>query len=248
MRTLLYRLLSLAALACPYAALAQPTPADTSALAAVLTTHRRAFANADRLLSGTEYLNYTPGNTTGNQFFSSNIAQLGNVYYDGLYFSQVPLLYDLKLDQLIVFDVARNINIRLIKERVASFTLAGRRFVRLVPDPAAGQPAGFYDVLVDGSPQLLARHTKKTVEETAQQHLVITYTEASRLFISKDRQLTEITNLKTLLNALPEHKAELQKYARSNNLAFGADAREASAAQLVSYYHTLAPVASAAQH
>lgn len=241
MKKLFYLFALLAALACPVGACAQPTPADTSALAAVVAVQQRTAATAARLFTGTEYLDYTPGNTIGNQFFTSNIAQFGSLAYDGRYFKRVPLLYDLKLDQLIVLDSARNRKIQLINEHVSSFTLGERRFVRLVPGSAASLPTGFYNVLLDGRTQLLARRTKKVVEEIVQQRLSFSYTETDRIFIYKDHQFSEITTLKTLLNALLDQKPELQKYARSNKLKFTTEARELSAMLLVGHYRTLAP-------
>jgi hypothetical protein len=244
MRILFYKVVPLAVLAWPGRALAQPTPADTSTLASQAAALRRPPTSASRLLSGTEYLDYTPGNTIGNQFFLSNLAQRGTIRYDGESFAHVPLRYDLKLDQVIVFDSSRNVNIQLIKERVADFTLGGRSFVRL--GPGAQAPAGFYEVLADGNPRLLAHRTKRVAEATVQQHLSFTYREDSRLFLAQGGKLTEITNLKSLLDQLPGQKPALQQYARSNDLQFGAETREAAATLLVGHYHTLAPATAAA--
>ena len=241
MRKTFYKIVLLAVLAWPGLARAQPTPADTSALANLVATYRRS-PPAGRLLSGTEYLDYTPGNTLGNQFFLSNLAQRATIHYDGEYYTQVPLRYDLKLDQVIVFDSSRNVTIQLIKERVADFALGGRRFIRL----GTGAGAGFYEVLADGSPQLLAHRTKRVAETTVQQHLTFTYREASRLLLAQAGKLTEVTSLKSLLDLLPDQKPALQQYARSNDLQFGPETREAAATLLVNYYHTLAPRPAAA--
>ncbi len=195
-------------------------------------------ATTDRLLSGTEYLDYTLGNTIGNQFYLTNIAQRGSVHYDGRYFTKVPLLYDLKLDQLILADTARNVKLRLINERIAFFVLGGQRFVPLRAD-APDVPAGFYQLLLDGRVRLLARRSKRVTEEIVQQHLSFVYKETGRLFIQTEGKLTEITKLSSLLAILADHKAELQKFSRSNKLKFSASERELSATRLVAYYNSL---------
>jgi len=218
---------------------AQQTQPDTTTLAVGLLAHRPTTATSARLLSGTEYLDYTPGNTVGNQFFAAGTAQPGNVHYDGRYFVKMPLLYDLKLDQLILEDTVHRVKLHLIDERVAFFVLEGRRFVRLGADPAAGLPAGFYQQLVAGHTQLLVRRSKRVAEEIVQQHLSFVYKETARLFVKKDGRLTEVDKLKTLLDALPDRKPELQKFARSQKLKFSPAVREASAVQLVSYYNSL---------
>jgi ribosomal protein S20 len=237
MNKVFYVMASFLLLALPLYTQAQQTLSDTTAVA--LATSRHTSATDARLLSGTEYLDYTPGNTIGNQFYVSNIAQLGTVYYDGRYFKKVPLLYDLKLDQLILSDTVHNVRLRLINERTAFFTLAGQRFVRLSSGLAAGTPAGFYQLLLAGRAQVLARRSKKPTEEIVQQHLSFVYKETSRLFIKKESELIEIANLKSLLAALANHKPELQKFARSNGLKFNTAARELSVVKLVSYYNSL---------
>ena len=218
---------------------AQQMQPDTTMLAVGLPAPQPSAATSARLLSGTEYLDYTPGNTVGNQFYLAATAQPGNVYYDGRYFTKVPLLYDLKLDQLILEDTVRRVKLHLIDERVAFFMLEGQRFVRLGADPAAGLPAGFYQQLVAGHTQLLVRRSKRVAEEIVQQHLSFVYKESTRLFVKKDGRLTEVDKLKTLLDALPDRKPELQKFARSQKLKFSPAAREASAMQLVSHYNSL---------
>jgi hypothetical protein len=239
MNKALYAFASFITLAFPRCTHAQRLLPDTTALAIALVAPSHTTATASRLLSGTEYLDYSPSNTVGNQFYLSNTAQLGSIYYDGRYFTKVPLLYDLKLDQLILSDTAHRVQLRLVEERVAFFRLDGRHFVRLGADSATGMPTGFYQLLLDGRTQLLARRSKKVAEELVQQHLSFVYKENARLFIRKEGKLIEVIKFKNLLDALADRKGELQKFARSNGLKFNSSARELSAVQLVSYYNSL---------
>lgn len=239
MRHTFYTLLSFLFSSFPLCAHAQQSLADTTAEAVALFAPRHTGATAARLVSGTEYLDYTPSNTIGNQFFLNNTAQPGSVYYDERYFTDVPLLYDLKLDQLILADTVHNVKLRLINERVAFFQLDGRHFVRVQADSAAEAPNGFYQVLLDGHVRLLARRSKKVAEEIVQQHLSFIYKETSRLFTQQNGKLTEITKLGSLLTVLADHKPELQKFVRSNKLKFSGSERELSATRLVDYYNTL---------
>ncbi len=238
MGVFLGKILGCAALVLPLCTHAQQVPADTTATTLPYVAFTPTSATAARLLSGTEYLDYTLGNTIGNQFYLSNIAQRGSVYYDGRYFTKVPLLYDLKLDQLILADTARNVKLRLINERIAFFILGGNRFVPLRAE-SPDTPAGFYQLLLDGRARLLARRSKRVAEEIVQQHLSFVYKETGRLFIQTEGKLTEVTKLSSLLVILADHKAELQKFSRSNRLKFSASERELSATRLVAYYNSL---------
>ena len=232
-------LTSFGALIFPLYTQAQQVLADTTTEAIALAAVWRTDATAARLLRGTEYLDYTPSNTIGNQFYLTNASQLGSVYFDGRYFTKVPLLYDLKLDQLILTDTVRNVKLRLVNEGVKFFILDGRRFVRVQSDSAATAPTGFYQLLLNGRTQLLARRSKKVAEEIVQQHLSFIYKETSRLFINNKGKLAEVGKLNDLLALLTDHKPELQKFARSNKLKFSTTERELSTIQLVEYYNSL---------
>lgn len=239
-----------AALALLYRTAAQAVAsADSSALvaavAAARASHTRATRPESRLLSGTEYVNYTRPNTVGHQFFQSAIAQPGGILYDGEYFAAAPLLYDLNLDQVVLLAPERDASLQLLAEKVGAFSIGGHQFVRFVsPDTTAGvaMPTGFYDLLLAGSGRgvsLLARRTKRSAQEPVAGHLVFEYQESSRLFVQKGNSFTAVGNLQSILSLLPEQKAGLQKFARSNRLKIKGDGREDATAALLRYYNTL---------
>lgn len=242
----------LLAWALPWHLAAQTTPApDSAGLAAAVTAARQPLAQATqaetRLLSGTEYVNYSRPNSLGNQFFQSAIAQPASLVYDGLPFAAVPLLYDLKLDQLVMPDPVHATNLKLLAEKVQTFTLGGHQFVRLVSTDTTAKatfPTGFYDLLLPGGARgatLLARRTKREVQEPVAGRLEFQYEEKTRLLVQQNNVLTEVSNLKDILALLPEQRAALQKFGRSNHLKFKGDSCEESVVALLRYYNTLVP-------
>jgi hypothetical protein len=251
MKTLTYCYLLLLALFSAYSARAQAVASADSSVQAAVAAARQPYTQATqaeaRLLSGTEYVNYSRPNSLGHQFFQSNIAQTGTIFYDGQRFVGVPLLYDLKLGQVVVPDPARNTSRRLIAEKVASFALGGHQFVRLVARDTATKadaPTGFYDVLLAGKAggaSLLARRIKRDVEEPVGGRIVFTYEETDQLLVRKNDAFLPVNNLKSILKALPEQRGALQKYARSNHLKFKDAQREDAATALLRYYNTLVP-------
>ena len=243
--------LLLGLLAASYSAAAQLVASADSSLRTALALARQPHAQATqaeaRLLSGTEYVNYSRPNGVGHQFFASNIAQTGSIRYDGQLFTDVPLLYDLKLDQVVVPDLARNTSRRLLAEKIARFEVGGHQFVRVVSADTAARsavPTGFYDLLLAGRPggaSLLARRTKRGVEEPVGGHLVFTYEQKDQLLLRQNDQFTPVDNLKSILAALPRQRAALQKFARGNQLKFKGEQREQAATALLRYYNTLEP-------
>jgi hypothetical protein len=254
MKTLLYSFFILLPLTRCYPAHAQVVASADSSMQAALAWARQPYTQATlaetRLLSGTEYINYSRPNSVGHQFFQSNIAQAGSILYDGQLFTGVPMFYDLKLDQVVVPDLARNTSQRLLAEKIAGFNLGGHQFVRLVSADTTSRatvPTGFYDVLLAGSPSgaaLLARRTKRDVEEPVNGRLVFTYEQKDQLLLRRNNTLTLIDNLKSILAALPEQRAALQKFARSNRLKFRGEHQEEAATALLRYYNTLGPRAA----
>lgn len=186
-----------------------PAPIQ-AALALARQPYTQATQAEARLRSGTEYVNYSRPNSVGHQFFQSNIAQAGSLLYDGQLFTGVAMLYDLKLDQVVVPDQARNTSRRLLAEKVARFDLGGHQFIRLVAADTTARsvaPTGFYDVLLAGNPggaSLLARRTKRDVEEPTNGRLVFTYEQKDQLLLRQHNTFTAIDNLKSILAALPE--------------------------------------------
>jgi len=249
MKTLLcWLVLSGSLFAAPHAG-AQIIVASDSSLALAAAAARRPYSQAtqaeSRLLNGTEYINYSRPNSVGHQFFQSTIAQLGSLTYDGLTFTAVPLLYDLKLDQVVMPDPTHATSLKLLAEKVQAFTIGGHQFVRLVSvdtTTKAAFPTGFYDLLLAGTGRgvsLLARRTKREVQEPVAGHLEFQYEEKTQLLVQQNGSLTEADNLKDFLTLLPEHKAALQKFGRNNHLQFKGTSREASATALLRYYNTL---------
>jgi hypothetical protein len=193
-----------------------------------------------RLRNGLEYVNQTPAYFVGNPFFISDLPQRGNIAYDGGYYERVPLLYEQNQDQVLLFDSVSNVKIQLISSRVSAFNLGKSHFVRLPADSARVLTPGFYEVLVAGPTQLLARRVKRAEKSSNGRELTGQYVVDDRFYVQRRQQYTEVAKLSQVLTALPEQKLALQKLARSRNLKFKKTDREASLVELVRASNDLA--------
>lgn len=192
-----------------------------------------------RLRNGLEYVNQTPAYFVGNPFFVSDLPQRGTIEYDGSTYERVPLLYEQSQDLVLLFDSVKNVKIQLITSRVTSFTLGKSQFVRLPADSAHVLVPSFYEVLVTGPAQLLARRVKHAEKTATGRELTGQFVVDDRFYVHHGRQYTEVAKLSQLLNALPEQKPALQKLARSRSLKFKPANREAALADLVRAYNEL---------
>lgn len=248
MKTLLYAGFRLLLAMSFYSAQAQDiVPADSATAAAVRAATQRYYAatQADsRLLSGTDYRNRTKPYVQGSPFFPVSEVQLGSVRYDGFAYAAVPMRYDCQRDQLVVQPTGRAIALQLVPEKVAAFTLAGHRFVRLVTDSVANPQVrtGFYDLLVDGPARLLARHRKKSYERPTPTGMEGHFEQTTRYVVQHHDAYYPVTRLKDVLAVFPDQRAALQKFARQQHLSFGEGLRQYSLTALVGYYNTLVGV------
>ncbi|NML66086.1 hypothetical protein HHL22_12805 [Hymenobacter sp. RP-2-7] len=221
--------------------------ADSATVAASVAAATRTYTSAlgleTVLYDGAEYVDYKVPGTRGHQFFGGPEAQTGSVVYRGGTFANLPLRYDLVRDQPVLLYPGQAVAIMLVPEKVASFTLGGHRFVRVVGDSlAAGSlPTGFYELLADGPVRLLVRHSKRVFQAIISQALTLEYRQTDALYLRTATATAEVANLKQLLALLPDHQAEVQRYARQQQLSFAPAGRVESAERLLRYYYTLRP-------
>lgn len=193
------------------------------------------------LFNGPEYVNRTLPSTIGHPFFENNAPQLGDLTYRGAQFRGVPLNYDLALDQVVLSYPGQAATVQLVPEHITAFSLGNHQFVRLLADSAAKStaPTGFYEVLLPGPVSLLARHTKRVAQTTVQQNLRLEFRQTDQLFVRTPGTVAPVDDLKDVLALLPAHKAEVQRYARQQQLRFSAAQREASLLSALRYYASL---------
>lgn len=233
-------------LAAAGAAQAQQTAAaDSSALASSIAYTQQLqaaeFGPGTYLLNGANYLNYSRANYVGHQFFVGDVPQEGSLRYDGFFYPRLLLLYDIKLDQLLVSLAAPRPTLSLVSEKVAEFTLYSRKFIYLpaLPGLAATAKPGFYNLLADGPARLLAKRRKTLREETERTVKEGLFTEQDFLVLQAGGSNYLLATEQDLLRALPARKAELRAFARKRHLKYDADNRENSLVALVSYYNSL---------
>lgn len=118
----------------------------------------------DALRNGREYTRLSFNIHKGIPYFKTDTLSYGTVMFDGILYDSVKLLYDQVSDELITNDVSGNNLIRLVKQKVAYFTLFNTTFTYL---PATGKniTAGYYEVTYDDNTQLLKKEIKEIKEE-----------------------------------------------------------------------------------
>ncbi|MCB2408655.1 hypothetical protein [Hymenobacter lucidus] len=199
--------------------------------------------NSSHLYNGAEYVHYERMYThvEGHQFFQTTELQPGDIYYDGALYHNIPLLYDIKLDQVVLKFPKSPLQLKLVNEKLMSFTVNQHTFVRLVGDNTAkaAVPTGFYDVRLEGKTRVLARRIKKANETITTTGVELSFDEADKFYVEKGGVVYPISGKGAFVAVLEDKKKELRKYISTQKLKFTKEQQEASFIKLAQYYNTL---------
>src|SRR5689334_11435513 len=162
-----------------------------------------------RLYNGVEHLGYVY-KIKGHAYFLQRDLSTGTIEYDELEFANVPMLYDLLKDQVIIQYLDGFSKIGLISGKVRSFNLLNHHFIRLSADSTSGSPiiTGFYEKLYTGNIKVLAKRGK-FIEETIKEEVEREFIETNTVFIQKEGRYYAIRTYKTLLTVLKDKAPQL---------------------------------------
>jgi hypothetical protein len=202
-----------------------------------LSLYQKAIGDESHLYNGTQYVNYDKYFIAGHQFYRTDEASAGGIFYDGAWYTEVPMLYDIVLDKIVLEHPNSEFLFSLVNEKVKYFTFQEHTFIRLEKDSLTGTPlkAGFYDLLHDGKIQFLAKRSKNVQEQATHEGMKGHFDQVIKYYIRKENIYYPVKDKRSVLKVLPDKKKELQQYAREQKLKFGKN-REKAILQLTQYY------------
>lgn len=210
-----------------------------AAISNVISFYHRSVGNASNLYNGTEYDVYQFPFIENHQYFGASSFIRGNVQYNEVLYTNVPLRYDIVRDELVLLHYDSIHNISLVKEKVAFFTIGENNFVCIVQDSLQRLlSTGFYQQLHAGKVSLLQKHVKRLEEIIDQQAVFSRIFYRKFFYLQKDGAYYAVKNKKDLLRLLQDKKSELQKYIKQEKLNFKRDASGAMT-KLVAHYDQL---------
>ena len=216
---------------------ASDSAAQQQSLQYATALYAETIADESHLYNGTQYVNYDKYYVEGHQFFRTDEAAVGGIFYDGTWYAQVPMLYDIMLDKIVLEHPASEFQLSLINEKVKYFTFLDHTYINLEKDSLVGTnlKTGFYDLLHHGKIQLLAKRTKNLQEQATQEGMKGHFEQVNKYYIRKENIYYPVKDKRSVLKVLPDKKKELQRYAREQKLKFGKN-REKAILQLTRFY------------
>lgn len=187
---------------------------------AASTYYDRMQENAP-FYNGVGYTGYGH-NINGHPFFQSDMLQKASFYYDGTLYENIPLLYDLVSDEVVIKDYTNNYYIRLNSSKIRYFSLLGHTFIRQVPDSngAAIPELGFFDRIYEGPTTVFAKRKKQISHTLTSEKTISEYVQYNSWYIRTENGYSRITGKKSLLSILNDKKSELKKWLSKEKLDF----------------------------
>ena len=223
----------------------QVSSADSTFLLTATVYLNQKYINSTdseiQIYNGKEYINYDKYYLKGHPFFKSSEEQEGAVFYEDNLFTKISLLYDVVLDQIIISEPNGFLQFKLENQKVNYFKLHEHLFIHLNTDSVSNSSLrpGFYNLLSNGKTKVMARRTKRIVEDATPRGMEGEFLSEDKFFIRKNNQYYPVSNKKTILKVFNDSKKELQKYSRNQRLIFKKENRESSLIKLVQYYDML---------
>ena len=174
-------------------------------------------------------------------YFGSDKFIKGTVNSNGVLYNDIPLLYDMVNDKLIVLDLKKIFKIEQISESIENFSIYGHEFVRLLTDSISKSrlTTGFYDRLFNGKSVALFAKRQKTVAEILKEtHTELLFSQHEYYYIQKNNIYYPVSDKGSVLKVFGDKRMELEKFLKKNKIKFKKQP-EYAMTRMAEYYDSL---------
>jgi len=171
-------------------------------------------------------------------FFQSDHYSKGGIVYDGIFYPELSMKYDILRDELLLLAPDHVEGVVLQQEHVNSFTLYDHQFINLKPEISLkGISAGYYDLLYKGKISLLVKRQKE-ITEKIEERIEKFISSKDSYYLLKDSSYQLISSKQDLLRLLKSTNDKNRAYIKANKLNFGKDF-EQSILSLVGFHDSI---------
>lgn len=209
-----------------------PKP-DTAFVGAATTYAKNLYTQVmqgeSELYNGTDYPEYIHLRLNQDPFFKVNDWTDGWVLYGGELYDNVPILYDICRDKVVIEHYYNHSMIELLDLNVKKFSLLNHTFVRLIPTEGSNIKTGYYELLHDGKTSSYARWEKLLEDEIRANQATHYFSEKIKYYIYKDGVYYLVKNKASVLKVLEDQKRDLRHFLREKEIDFNQDRGKAIA-------------------
>jgi hypothetical protein len=187
------------------------------------------FTGSQSLIyTGAAFTSYDPSIIT-HPYFTKDSLTKGAVRYDGVWYEDIPLLYDIFNDRLIVCNTNGNY-LCPSPEKIERFLLDGHTFIQT--------PKGYYDLLTTGKLTIEAKRQKVVEEFNSTVEVKRTTVERNYFFAVLGGKYTLLNNIRSLIDLMGEKKETVRQYLRQQGIDTRKD-KELALIKAADYYNNL---------
>lgn len=203
--------------------------------------HKIFFHNQEAtmpIFNGKIYNNHPKFKENKHAFFQSDHYAKGGIVYDGIFYPELSIKYDIIRDELLLLAPDHIEGIVLQQEHVNSFTLYEHQFINIKPETSLkGISAGYYDLLYKGKICLLVKRQKE-ITEKIEERVENFISSKDSYYLLKDSSYQQISSKQDLLRLLKSTNDKNEAYIKANKLNFGKDF-EQSVLSLVGFHNSI---------
>lgn len=216
------------------------TSSQQQKINSLIQNYNTAIGENSRLYNGPEYEQYD-ATIKGNAYYDEvNVWKIGSVYYDDVVYNNVPMMYDIYKDCVVVLYYNKVFRYTLLNDKLHYFNLAGRHFVSINADSLnnAGIRNGIYNQLYKGKTEVLEKRSK-TIQTATTENLERSFTASKKkIYLKKGAEYYNINGVSSILKVLQDKKKQVQLFIRDNRIKYKADPEQALV-KIASYYDQL---------
>jgi hypothetical protein len=189
------------------------------------------------LFNGTEFTDLFLNTDGTYRYFNGYDYAKGAVTYNGQYYVDVFLKYDLLEDNLLTRsdDNLSIFNVKLIPEFVESFSIFNYNFVRITDTNLEIPGNGYFEAAYIGKKlNLFIKHTKKKKDKPLKNGVQYKFSDNNFYVLKIDRDYTVINSERELRKLLPEKEEEIHSFYKSYKALYKSDP-ESFMTKLVKY-------------
>jgi len=189
--------------------------------------YKHSMYDQSGIYKGPEYGEYAHTLSESHPYFDTSAYQNGSVVYEGVLYENMPILYDIVYDLVIIRHYNKYHKIQLLSDKVSSFTIGDHHFIRLVDSNSNVIQTGFYEQLYEGKLVVLKKYVK-VIQPIASMSEIKTKANAKNyFFVVQDGKYYSITNERSLMKIFGDRKNAVQAYLKSNKIKFRKQKQEA---------------------
>jgi hypothetical protein len=203
------------------------TSISDSAYAVALRQYHTFVAPEVGLYRGIQYIDYDFTVQKGQPFLGPNSIRDGSVWYRGIRYDQVHMLFDLVKEQLVILDPFNAFRISLYMDMVDSFALDGNVYFRIGDSLAPSSLRSWYCERIYQGRLVVLKQERKFLRENimiSSDNVHVYIDGTLSYYVLKDGLYHPVNTRKELFDLLKDRRrSDIKRVMRKSNLEWSSD-------------------------